>query len=220
MICPDMATMLCFIVTDIAITHRALDAALKEAVNRSFNLLTVDNDMSTNDTVMALANGTLNNNTLTKRSPSYNNFTRALYDITYDLSKMIAEDGEGATKLIEVLVKGARSQGDARKMALSVARSMLVKTAMYGQDPNWGRIMAAIGYSGANVAENKIDISLNKIKVVSRGMGTNRDKAARKTLADNKILISVDARSGKETAKALTCDLTETYIKINAHYGT
>lgn len=220
MICPNMATMLCFIVTDIAVHPKALDAALREATNRSFNLLSVDNDMSTNDTVMIMANGRLDNPLATKRSPCYANFKSALNEITYDLARMIAEDGEGATKLIEVIVTGARSESDAGRIALSVANSMLVKTAVYGRDPNWGRIMAAIGYSGIEVNENKIHISLNKVKLVSKGMGTNREKAARNALSNKNIIITIDLGTGKENARALTCDLTEGYIKINAHYGT
>jgi len=220
MICPHMATMLCFIVTDIAINPHALDPALREAANRSFNMLSVDNDMSTNDTIMMMANGHLNNPLITKSSPYYTNFKRALNEITYDLARMIAEDGEGATKLIEVVVKGARSSSDAGKIALSIANSMLVKTAVYGRDPNWGRIMAAIGYSGVSVKENKIDISINKVKLVSKGMGTTREKAARNALSSKTVIITIDLGTGKENARALTCDLTEGYIKINAHYGT
>jgi glutamate N-acetyltransferase/amino-acid N-acetyltransferase len=220
MICPNMATMLCFIVTDIAINRWALDSALREAADRSFNRLSVDNDMSTNDTVMIMANGHLKNSLITKASPSYDKFKQVLSDITYDLARMIAVDGEGATKLIEVIIKGARKETDADKIAASVANSMLVKTAIYGRDPNWGRIMAAIGYSGVDVDENKIDISLNKIRLVSKGVGTNRENAARHTLSDKNILISISLGAGKESAKALTCDLTEEYIKTNAHYST
>jgi len=220
MICPDMATMLCFLVTDITINRAALDSALREAANRSFNRLSVDNDMSTNDTVMILANGNLKNSPVTKRSRYFHTFKCALNEITYDLAGMIAEDGEGATKLIEVIVKGALSEADAEKIAISVSNSMLVKTAIYGRDPNWGRIMAAIGYAGVDVNEQRIDISLNNVKVVSKGTGTGKDLAARKILSNKKIIITIDLATGKETAKALTCDLTEKYIQINAHYST
>jgi len=220
MICPNMATMLCFIVTDVAINPQALDEALKESANGSFNMLSIDNDMSTNDTLMIMANCRLKNSRITKRSPYYIHFKRALNEITYDLARMIAEDGEGATKLIEVIVKKARSKSDARRIALSVVNSMLVKTAVHGRDPNWGRIMAAIGYSGIPVNENSIDIILNNVRLVRKGMGTNREKAARKALLDNNIIITIDLGTGKENARALTCDLTEGYIKINAHYGT
>lgn len=220
MICPNMATMLCFIVTDVAINPQALDEALKESADGSFNMLSIDNDMSTNDTLMIMANGRLKNSRITKRSPYYIHFKRALNEITYDLARMIAEDGEGATKLIEVIVKKARSKSDARRIALSVVNSMLVKTAVHGRDPNWGRIMAAIGYSGIPVNENNIDIILNNVRLVRKGMGTNREKAARKALLDYNIIITIDLGTGKENARALTCDLTEGYIKINAHYGT
>ncbi len=220
MICPNMATMLCFIVTDVAINRKTLDAALRDAVKKSFNRITVDNDMSTNDTVMALANGSLGNRSLSGRSPSFYKFKKALEEITYDLARMIVQDGEGATKLVEVAVKGAATEADAEKTALSIAKSMLVKTAVYGQDPNWGRIMAAIGYADTVVIEEKIDIWLNNVKLVSRGIATGRDKSARKALAARDILISVDLGMGKETAKALTCDLTKEYININAHYST
>jgi glutamate N-acetyltransferase/amino-acid N-acetyltransferase len=220
MIRPNMATMLCFILTDISINQKALDSALREAVNRSFNMITVDNDMSTNDTVMILANGSLRNSLITGRSSDYHKFRSALNDMAYDLARMITEDGEGATKIIEITVKGSGNKSDAEKVALSVANSMLVKTALYGQDPNWGRIMAAIGYSGAEINEQKIDIFLNGIKLVRKGTGTNKENIAGKSLAKRKILITINLGSGKETARALTCDLTEKYVKINAHYET
>lgn len=220
MIRPGMATMLSFIVTDISINRTALYSALREAVNRSFNRITVDNEMSTNDTVMMMANGNLKNIPVTMSAAVYNKFKGALNDVTYDLAGMIAEDGEGATKLIEIIVRGAKTESDAGKVASSVANSMLVKTAIYGQDPNWGRIMAAAGYSGAAVDERKIDIYINKIKLASKGTGTSKESVARKTLANKKILITIDLGIGKKTTGVLTCDLTEEYIKINAHYGT
>jgi glutamate N-acetyltransferase/amino-acid N-acetyltransferase len=220
MICPNMATMLCFIVTDIAINRFALDSALKEAADHSFNRLSIDNDMSTNDTVMIMANGHLKNKVITKQSSDFRKFKGALNELSYDLARMIARDGEGATKLIEVIVKGARTEEDAGKIASSVANSMLVKTAVYGRDPNWGRIMAAVGYSGVEINETTIDISMNKVKLARKGIGTNNDLAARKALSSNEIIITIDVGAGSETAKALTCDITEGYIKINAHYGT
>jgi len=220
MICPDMATMLCFIVTDISLSDAALDSALREAVDRSFNVLSVDNDMSTNDTVMIMANGVLGNNPITIKSSYYQPFKSILNDITYELAKMIAVDGEGATKLIEVIVKGSRTESDAQKVAKAVSRSMLVRTAIYGRDPNWGRLLAATGYSGAEIIEQKVDIFINKVKVVNKGLGTNKDIVLRKVLASNKIVITIDLGIGSKTARALSCDLTEGYIKINAHYGT
>jgi glutamate N-acetyltransferase/amino-acid N-acetyltransferase len=220
MICPTMATMLCYICTDIAVTHKTLDSALRKAARLSFNRLVVDNDMSTNDTVMVLSNGSLGNAPLTARSSHYRKFEIALGDVMYDLSRMIAEDGEGATKLVEVIVRGARTESDAEKIGKMISNSMLVKTAIYGKDPNWGRIIAAIGSSGVNVREEKIDIYLNGIKLVSRGLGVGRETAAAKILSNKTVAITVDVNSGTKSAKILTCDLTEKYIKINAHYST
>ncbi len=220
MICPDMATMLCFLVTDIAITPGTLDLALREAVDQSFNRLAIDNDMSTNDTVIIMANGFLKNKALTKKSLPYKKFQSSLNDIAYNLAKMIALDGEGATKLIEVIVKRANTPADAKKAALAVAQSMLVKTAVYGNDPNWGRIIAAVGYSGIELDERKISISINKTRLFHRGVGTNMEKSANKELACKEVIITIDLGAGKESANALTCDLTEKYIDINAHYTT
>ncbi len=220
MICPHMATILCFIVTDIAVKPKTLDSSLREAVKKSFNRLTIDNDMSTNDSVMVMANGTLGNKPIIKSSPLYHKFESALTDTTYNLSRMIAKDGEGATKLIEIVVKGANTESDAERVAMSVANSILVKTAIYGNDPNWGRIMAAIGYSGIEVDEQKIDIFFNRVKLVSNGVGMNKDKIAGNLLANREIIITVDLKAGQKTAKVLTCDLTEKYIKMNAHYRT
>lgn len=220
MIRPDMATMLCFLFTDIAISAKALDSALRKAVRMSLNRLTVDNETSTNDTAMILSNGILGNTPVTKRSPDYRTFEEALAQVTYQLSKMIAEDGEGATKLIEVIVKGARSETDAEKAASAIANSMLVKTAVYGKDPNWGRIISAAGASGAKLSEKKTDIFINNIKLVSGGVGTGREKEAAGRLEGSEIIITVDLGSGRQSAKVLTCDLTEKYIEINAHYTT
>jgi len=220
MICPNMATMLCFIFTDIAVTPRALDSALRAAVENSFNRITIDNDMSTNDMALIMSNGSLKNTALTKSSFLYQKFANALSDVTYDLARMIVEDGEGATKLIEIIVKGARTEADAVKAAASVANSMLVKTAIYGRDPNWGRIIAAVGYSGVDIREKNIDIYLNKVKLVNKGVGTKKEEIARNVLANKNIAVTIDLGAGKKRATVLTCDLTEKYIAINAHYTT
>lgn len=220
MICPNMATMLSFIVTDIAVEPKALDSALREAVRKSFNRLTVDNEMSTNDTVLIMANGMLKNSPITKNSPLYHKFEKALIEVTYNLSRMIARDGEGATKLIEVIAKGAKTESDAEKFARSIANSMLVKTALYGREPNWGRIMAAIGYTGIEIKEQKINIYLNNLKIVNKGVGINKDRVPKKLLSQKEITITVDLGLGKKEAKVLTCDLTEDYVKINAGYVT
>jgi glutamate N-acetyltransferase/amino-acid N-acetyltransferase len=218
MISPHMATMLSFIVTDIAVEPDALDSALRKSVNQSFNRLTVDNDMSTNDTVLIMANGTLKNKPIKKNSSLYHKFGNALNEVTYKLSKMIAMDGEGATKLIEVIIKGAKTESGAEKVARAIANSLLVKTAIYGENPNWGRIMAAIGRAGAELNEQKINIHLGKFKWVDKGMGTN--KLPKNLFSKKEITITVDLELGKKEAKILTCDLTEKYVKINASYMT
>jgi glutamate N-acetyltransferase/amino-acid N-acetyltransferase len=220
MICPDMATMLCFICTDIAVTPDALSSALREAVRNSFNRISIDNDMSTNDTAMIMANGLLQNDPVSKGSSSYQKFVNALSGVTYELAKMIVKDGEGATKLVEIVVQGARTEADAKRVARSVANSMLVKTAIYGKDPNWGRIIAAIGYAGAEVNEKRIDIYLNNVRLVRNGAGTKREEVARNLLTNEDITISINLGKGTKSTKVLTCDLTEEYIKINAHYTT
>ena len=218
MICPNLATMLSFIVTDIAVEKKALDSALRNAVKNSFNRLIIDNDMSTNDTVLIMANGMLKNKPITKSSSLYPKFKNALTEITYNLAKMIAKDGEGATKLIEIIAKGAKTEGDAEKIAKSIANSMLVKTAIYGNDPNWGRIMAAIGYSGVEINEEKINIYIDKFKLVNKGMGIK--KIPNNIFSKKEIVVSIELGLGKKEAKILTCDLTEGYIKINASYIT
>jgi len=201
-------------------TH-LLHAALRQATDRSFHRISVDGDTSTNDMVGILANGMAGNRELESvDDPAYAPFYGALEHLLVRLSKMIVVDGEGATKLVEVIVRGARTESDAERVGKMISNSMLVKTAIYGKDPNWGRIIAAIGSSGVNVREEKIDIFLNRIKVVSRGIGAGREKAAAKVLANKKLAITVDVNSGNKTAKVLTCDLTEKYIKINAHYST
>ncbi len=220
MICPDMATMLCFIITDIAVERKTLDKTLKDAVNITFNTITVDGDRSTNDTVLIMANGMVGNQPITEKSKSYTAFKNALYKVTSDLSKLIVMDGEGATKFIEIEVRGAKTETDAKKAAFAVANSNLVKTALYGNDANWGRIMVALGYSGSMVKEEKVDIVLNGLKVVSGGIGTGRDKEANERLRSKEITIIIDLRLGKSSAKVLTCDLTEEYIRVNATYRT
>lgn len=220
MICPRMATMLCFIMTDIAVHRKALDKALDESVKKSFNRITVDGDMSTNDTVLIMANGMLGNEEITEKSESYAAFRNFLTGVTYELSKLIAMDGEGATKFIEIEVKGARNEADAEKAAFAVGNSNLVKTAMYGNDANWGRIMAALGYSGIDIKEEKVDIYFSKVKMVSKGMTTGKDKEAGDVLRQKQVKIIINLHAGKASAKVLTCDMTEQYVRVNADYRT
>jgi len=220
MICPDMATMLCFIMTDIAVNQKTLDKTLINAVKKSFNRITIDGDRSTNDAALIMANGMLGNPQITEKSGAYPAFKKALHELTLDLSKLIVKDGEGASKFIEIEVRGARSEADAEKAAFTVANSNLVKTAIYGNDANWGRIMAALGYSGIALKEEKIDIYFGKVRIVNKGVSTGKDKEAGKALRGKDIKIIIDLHIGGSSAKVLTCDLTEEYIRVNAAYRT
>jgi glutamate N-acetyltransferase/amino-acid N-acetyltransferase len=220
MICPDMATMLCFIMTDIAVKHKTLDRTLKEVVNGSFNNITVDGDRSTNDTVLIMANGMLGNQHITEKSASYHQFKKALAAVAGRLSRMIVKDGEGATKLIEIYIRGARKHTEARKAAFAVANSKLVKTALYGNDVNWGRIMTALGYADISLNEETTDIYFGKVPVVKKGKGAGREGKAREVMKRKEFSIVIDLNIGRASAKVLTCDLTEDYVKINASYRT
>jgi glutamate N-acetyltransferase / amino-acid N-acetyltransferase len=220
MIAPNMATMLCFILTDIAVEQKTLEKTLKNSVAKSFNRITIDGDMSTNDTVLMMANGLLGNRPLAGKSGYLQPFQKVLDEITYELARLVVKDGEGATKIIEVHVKGTRNEHDAAKAAFSIANSSLVKTAIYGNDANWGRIMCALGYSGIAFREEKTDIFFNSIKVVKAGLANNKDKEATETLKGKTVKITVDLNAGSSSSKVLTCDLTEGYIRINAEYRT
>lgn len=221
MIAPNMATMLCFILTDIAVEKRTLSKALKDSVRESFNRITIDGDMSTNDTALIMANGMMGNSEIKENSASYKIFKNALDDITYELSRLIVKDGEGATKLITIEVKGADDEKEAEKAAFAVANSNLVKTAIYGNDANWGRIMAALGYSGISLNEKNVSIHLGNIKVVNKGTGTGKDADANNYLKNNiEVSILINLNKGAASAKVLTCDLTEEYVRVNAEYRT
>ena len=220
MIAPNMATMLCFILTDISVEKKTLQAALKGAVAKSFNRITIDGDTSTNDTALVMANGVLGNKPLTRSSAELPAFLKTLDELTYELSKLIVKDGEGATKLVEVVVQNAKSEMAAQQAAMAIANSSLVKTAIYGNDANWGRIMAAVGYSGIGFNPEKADVYFNKVKVVKNGVMNNKDKEATEEIKKKELKITVDLHAGKASVKVLTCDLTEDYIKINAEYRT
>ena len=220
MIWPDMATMLCFIVTDVAVKQKTLHKVLNDAVKKSFNRITIDGDRSTNDTALIIANGMLGNPQITEKSGTYPAFKKVLHEVTFELSKLIVKDGEGATKFIEIEVKGAKNEADAEKAAFAVANSNLVKTAIYGNDANWGRIMAALGYSGVAIKEEKIDIYFGKLRIAYKGLTTGKDKEAGEVLRGKDIKIIIDLHLGRSSAKVLTCDLTEEYIRVNAAYRT
>jgi glutamate N-acetyltransferase/amino-acid N-acetyltransferase len=220
MIAPNMATMLCFILTDIAVDGKTLDLLVKDSVRKSFNRITIDGDMSTNDTLLVMANGLIGNSPINRRSKFFGPLQRAIDGVACGLSRLVVKDGEGATKLIEVVVKGAMSRQDAEKAAFSVANSNLVKTAVYGNDANWGRIMCSLGYSGAKFREEKTDIFFGPVRVAKGGLTNNKDAEAAQVLRGNEIIISVDLHLGKAAARVLTCDFSEDYVRINAEYRT
>lgn len=221
MIHPDMATMLCFLTTDAEVDVEFLRKALKEAVDVSFNMISVDGDTSTNDTVLLMGNGQSENDPITEDGKYAKAFQHALNKVCIYLARQVAADGEGATKLIEVTVNGATTVEDARKIARTVVTSPLVKTAIYGNDPNWGRIIAAVGRSGVQVKENTINLFIGNIIVLKEGrpQNLNLDKAG-SALKKKVVPIEIQMNSGEATATAWGCDLTEEYIKINAEYTT
>jgi len=219
MIAPNMATMLAFVTTDIAIPQNLLMKALKSANNRSFNRITVDGDMSTNDKVLILANGMAKNKPFAENSEEYLLFAAALEYVLIKLAKMIAKDGEGATKLIEIMVKGARSEDEAAQAARAVANSNLVKTAMHGADANWGRILAAVGYSGIDFNPDDVEISFGDLPILRKNYEIVLDEEkAKEILMRDSINIVVNLHQGDQFARFWTCDLTKEYVHINASY--
>ncbi len=222
MIHPDMATMLAFITTDAAIDSRCLQEMVKAAAERSFNMISVDRDTSTNDMMVVLANGLAGNPPIDEiGAEDYQIMQEALDCLCIGLAKMIARDGEGASRLIEVQVVNAADYGEARKIARSITASNLTKAAVFGEDANWGRILAAAGYSGAEFDPGRVDIYLGKEKMAENGMGLLFDEEkARQELKQDPVLIKVDLKSGEEQATAWGCDLSYEYVRINAAYRT
>lgn len=219
MIAPNMATMLAFITTDVSIKPSLLQKALTRANAHSFNRLTVDGDMSTNDMVLLLANGLAKNETFGESSEEFQLFCAALEYVLIKLAKMIARDGEGATKLVEIFVKGGRTEGEAAQAAKSVANSNLVKTAIHGCDPNWGRIMAAVGYSGIDFNPDLVEIRFNDLPILNKNYEIVMDEEkARAALVQEIIVITIDLNQGQQSARFWTCDLTKEYVHINASY--
>jgi glutamate N-acetyltransferase/amino-acid N-acetyltransferase len=221
MISPNMATMLGFVTTDAVISKAVLQQALKRANERSFNRLTVDGDMSTNDMVLVLANGAAKNIEIIENTPAYEKFTQALEHVLVSLAKMIARDGEGASKLIEIVVNGAKTEEEGAQAARSVANSNLVKTAIHGADANWGRVLAAVGYSGIDFDPAKVAISFNDVPVLRPNYEIVLDEEkAKTTLMQDTIFIYINLHQGPARARFWTCDLTKEYIHINASYRT
>jgi glutamate N-acetyltransferase/amino-acid N-acetyltransferase len=218
MIRPDMATMLCFVFTDVGATPETLSEALKTAVSGSFNSITVDGDTSTNDTTLVLANGLSGLNLEEARCAEA--FQKVLNETLSILALQIVEDGEGATKRVSIVVKGASREIDARKVAYTVANSPLVKTALFGEDANWGRIMAAVGRAGVPVNQERIDMFFGNVCVVKngRGCGQQAEQMAAGVLRTDAFGITIDLKCGSEGAIIHTCDLSTDYVKINANY--
>lgn len=223
MIHPNMCTMLCFVTTDVAISHELLQKALSEDVVDTFNMISVDGDTSTNDTVLVMANGQAENTPITKEGKDYKTFCEALHFIMLELSKKIAGDGEGCTCLFEATVIGAKDKNQARTIAKSVVCSSLTKAAVFGHDANWGRILCAMGYSGAQFDPEVVDIWLESkagtIKIVENGIATDySEETATKILSEEEVIAKMDIKEGNETATAFGCDLTYEYVKINGDY--
>ena len=225
MIHPNMATMLCFATTDCAISPAMLDKAIHQVTEKTFNMISVDGDTSTNDTFAILANGAAGNPEITAPGPDYDAFAEALEAVCRQLSKLMAGDGEGATKLLICRVDGAADLSMARTVSKSVICSTLFKAAMFGADANWGRVLCAIGYSGAAVDVNKIDVSFRSAKgqvdVCQKGAGIPfSEEEASLVLGEGEIEILIHLHMGQESAQAYGCDLTYDYVKINGDYRT
>ena len=225
MIHPNLATMLVFITTDCAVSPEMLKKALSSDVTRTFNMTSVDGDTSTNDNVVLLANGLAGNEEITSEGPDFTSFMQALNTITVHLCRMIAGDGEGATKMLECTVSNAKTEKDARTVAKAVITSSLVKTAMFGSDANWGRVLCATGYSGADVDVTKVELSFRSkagvIDVCRDGSGIPfSEEIAKKVLSEKEIEILIDLHDGEGKATAWGCDLTYDYVKINGDYRT
>jgi len=221
MIHPSMATTLCFLTTDAAVPAPVLRRALRAAIDRSFNCISVDGDTSTNDTAILLANGAAGTPPLLEEDDDYRRFTGALTAVATDLAKMVVKDGEGATRLVTVTVRGARAPEDARRAMQAVMTSPLVKTALYGAEPNWGRVLAAVGRSGAAVAPERVDIWMAGVQVVRGGTGVPGEMArAAEAMRQAEYELVVDLHLGEAASTGWTCDLNEGYVKINAGYLT
>ena len=225
MIHPNMATMLVFITTDAAISSEMLGKALSGDIANTFNMLSIDGDTSTNDMVTVLANGMAGNAEITAEGEDYNTFMKALNTVTVNLCRVIAGDGEGATKLLECKVSGGKTLEISKTVAKSVICSSLLKAAMFGADANWGRVLCAIGYSGADVDVTKIDVSFisnkGEILVCQNGAGVDfSEEKAKEILLEKEIVIDIKLNDGDFSSTAWGCDLTYDYVKINGDYRT
>lgn len=222
MIAPNMATMLTFLTTDAAVDGALLQWMVKMVADHSFNMVVVDGDTSTNDSMIVLANGLAGNDKITdEKHPDYEAFYELLQAVATDLAKMIAHDGEGATKFLEVNVVGAKNFAEAKTAAMAIARSPLVKTAFFGEDPNWGRIVCAAGYSGAEMQADKVNLEIGGIRLVENGLNCNVPlEKLKPTMAEKEISMQIDLAVGDAKATVWTCDFSYEYVKINGEYHT
>lgn len=221
MIRPNMATMLCYITTDLAIDQKLLQEALSTVVETTFNMISIDGDMSTNDMVIVLANGEAGNAKITEKGADYDKVVEVLHAISEGMAERIASDGEGATKFLKIHVHGTKSFADAKTVGMAVANSPLVKTAFFGEDPNWGRVICAVGYAGVPMDPEKTVVSFGGISVYAHGVGANADKdALAKAMAEHDIVIDIDLADGPEEATVFSCDFSYEYVKINGEYHT
>ncbi|MDY6350887.1 MAG: bifunctional glutamate N-acetyltransferase/amino-acid acetyltransferase ArgJ [Selenomonas sp.] len=221
MIRPNMATMLCYITTDLAIDQKLLQEALSTVVETTFNMISIDGDMSTNDMVIVLANGEAGNAKITEKGAAYDKVVEVLHAISEGMAERIASDGEGATKFLKIHVHGTKSFADAKTVGMAVANSPLVKTAFFGEDPNWGRVICAVGYAGVPMDPEKTVVSFGGIPVYAHGVGANADKdALAKAMAEHDIVIDIDLADGPEEATVFSCDFSYEYVKINGEYHT
>ena len=220
MIRPDMATMLCFVMTDIVARPETLQEMLKKAVDRSLNRMTVDGDTSTNDTVLLMAGGHSTVKVISENQKKV--FQSVLDETMIDLAKWLIKDAEGATKLVEIVVKGAKTKAEAHKIADTVANSPLIKTALFGEDANWGRILAAVGRAGIPMDPKKIDIFFGSVQMVKSGLGCGKEAEAEATrvLKQDEFTVTIDLNLGQKTETVYTCDFSIDYVKINADYRT
>lgn len=222
MIAPNMATMLTFLTTDATVDGALLQRMVKMVADHSFNMVVVDGDTSTNDSMIVLANGLAGNDKITdEKHPDYEAFYELLQAVATDLAKMIAHDGEGATKFLEVNVVGAKNFAEAKTAAMAIARSPLVKTAFFGEDPNWGRIVCAAGYSGAEMRADKVNLEIGGIRLVENGLNCNVPlEKLKPTMAEKEISMQIDLAAGDAKATVWTCDFSYEYVKINGEYHT
>lgn len=222
MICPNMATMLCYVFTDARVNATALRKILSNTITDSFNAITVDGDTSTSDTLVLLANGVADNREVRATGHDFQTLQTAVGEILRELSRLVVKDGEGATRVVDIFVRGARNTAEAEKIARTVAYSPLVKSAFYGGDPNWGRIVCAVGYSGASLNLDKLDIYIGDVPIGRKGISTGavQEKEAATVMRESEFSLTIDLHLGRGTSHVITSDLSIEYVRFNSAYST